>query len=140
MPSTALARRPLSPAAPKPPLGWPLLPATEAGGLSYPTLDESVRQTIRIILLTRPGELLLHPSFGAGLEDLLHEPNTVTTRRRIRDRIRDSLVRWEPRIVLDAVEVWPLDDKPDTLRAEILYRLKRTGQGTNLVLDLSLGS
>lgn len=140
MSSTPLARRPLPATAPKPPLGWPLLPMAEAGGLSYPTLDESVRQAIRVILLTRPGELLLHPSFGAGLEDLLHEPNTVTTRRRIRDRIRNSLQRWEPRIVLDGVEVWPLDDRPDTVRAEILYRLKRTGQGANLVLDLSLGS
>ncbi len=140
MSSTPLARRPLPRGAPKPPLGWPLLPTTQEGELQYPSLEASVRQSIRVILLTRPGELLLHPTFGAGLEDLLHEPNTVTTRRRIRDRIKTAVQRWEPRILLDGVEVWQLDDKPDSVRAEILYRLRRTGQGANLVLDLSLGS
>ena len=70
----------------------------------------------------------------------MHQANTVMTRRRIRDRIEDSLVRWEPRILLDQVEVWELDDKPDAVRAEIHYRLKRTGQGATLVMNLSLGS
>ena len=68
------------------------------GSLDYPALDDSVRQTIRVILLTRPGEQLLHPEFGVGLEQFLHDPNTITTRRRIRDAIVAGLERWEPRI------------------------------------------
>lgn len=74
------------------PVNWPLLGLPDSEGrLRYPGLDESVRQSIKIILQTRPGERLMRPHFGGGLERLLYEPNTLTTRRRIRDLITESL-------------------------------------------------
>ena len=125
-----------------PPVGWPLLPVPdEAGELAWPALDESVRQQIRVILTTRPGEQLMRPSFGAGLETYVHEPNTLTTRRRIRDAVQGALEEWEPRIALDRVEVWEVDDRPGSLRVEIGYRLRRTGAARQLgvVLELEEG-
>ena len=99
---------------PPPRIGWPLLPVPGADGrLSYPSLDESVRQSLEILLRTRPGEQLLRSDFGAGLENLLHEPNTLTTRRRIRDLVTDSLNLWETRILLDRVEVWGVRGQED---------------------------
>jgi phage baseplate assembly protein W len=121
-------------------IGWPLAPALVGGALDYPDLETGVRDQIKIILLTRPGELLLHPGFGAGLEDLLHEPNTLATRRRIRDLITASVARWEPRIVVDQVEVWELPDRPDAVRVELAYRLRRTGAAQQFHFDLALGS
>lgn len=121
-------------------LGWPLMPDPGDGTLGYPDLGQSVRDQIRIILMTRPGEMLLHPSFGAGIEDLLHEPNSLTTRRRLRDLVSASLGRWEPRIALDAVEVWEVAGRADALRIEIAYRLRRTGAAAQLHIDLALGS
>ncbi|MEM7021592.1 MAG: GPW/gp25 family protein, partial [Pseudomonadota bacterium] len=59
---------------PPPPTGWPLLPVPKDGSLVFPSLDDSVRQMIKLILLTRPGEQLLRPQFGAGLEQFLHAP------------------------------------------------------------------
>lgn len=118
-----------------PPLGWPLLPVPGAGGeLGWPTLDESVRQAIRVILTTRPGEQLMRPEFGAGLDDFANEPNTLTTRRRIRDVVFSNLRRWEPRIHLDRVEVWEVEGAPGQVRVEIGYRLRRTGAARQLGL------
>jgi phage baseplate assembly protein W len=112
----------------RPFLGWPLLPLPdEHGELAWPGLAQSVRESIRIILSTRPGEQLMRPEFGGGLDRVLHEPNTITTRRRIRDLVRDSLVRWERRILVDAVEVWEVPGEPSHVRVEIAYRLARTG-------------
>src|SRR5258706_7464095 len=111
----------------RPLLGWPLLPLPdEAGVVGWPSLEQSVREAIRIILTTRPGEQLMRPDFGAGLDRLLHEPNTVATRRQIRDLVQASLTRWERRILLDAVEVWEVPDEPSHLRVEIAYRLARS--------------
>jgi uncharacterized protein len=128
-----------TPSFPGPLLGWPLLPVPDADGtLRYPSLEESVRHSIQIILLTRPGEQLLRPEFGAGLETLLHEPNTLTTRRRIRDLILDSLGRWERRIAVDRVEVWEVPERPTELRIEIAYRLRRTGVAQQLGMTLEM--
>ena len=82
----------------------------EHGRLDWPDLEASVRQGIRVILSTRPGEQLMRPEYGAGLDRLLHAPNTLATRRQIRDWVMDSLGRWERRILLDRVEVLEVPD------------------------------
>ncbi|MDZ7754061.1 MAG: GPW/gp25 family protein [Gammaproteobacteria bacterium] len=121
------------------PFNWPLLGVPDARGrLRYPGLAESVRQSIKIILQTRPGERLMRPTFGGGLERYLHEPNTLTTRRQIRDLINESLARWEPRILLDRVDVWEVEERPDTVRVEIVYRLRLTNQAQQLGITLEL--
>jgi phage baseplate assembly protein W len=125
-------------AAVRPLIGWPLLGLPENGRLTYPTLNESVRQSIRIILQTRPGEQLMRPEFGAGLQNFLHEPNTLTTRRRIRDAIADALARWEPRTIVDRIDVAEVEARPSELRVEIAYRLRRTGAPQQLGLTLEL--
>jgi len=120
-------------------IGWPLLPLPDANGrIDYPTLEASVRQSIQIILLTRPGEQLMRPQFGAGLSRFLHEPNTLTTRRRIRDEVIAALEQWERRIVVDRVEVAEVPDHPDQIRIELAYRLRRTGTPQRLGLTLEL--
>ena len=121
------------------PINWPLFTVPDANGeLRYPSLEASVRQAIRIILSTRPGEQLMRPEFGAGLEDFVHESNTLTTRRRIYDRISEALARWESRILLDRVDVSEVSGQPTQVRVEILYRLRRTGapQQMGLTMDL----
>ena len=122
-------------------IGWPLLAVPdEHGRLDYPDLAESVRQLIRIILSTRPKEQLMRPDFGAGLELMLHEPNTLATRRQIRERVQEALERWERRILLDRVEVWDVEDEPTHVRVEIAYRLARTGEPGALGLTMQLES
>ena len=124
------------------PLGWPLLPLPDAQGrLDWPGAEQSVREGIRVILSTRPGEQLMRADFGAGLDRLLHEPNTLATRRRISDLVRDALGRWERRILLDGVEVWEVPDRPSDVRVEIAYRLARNGApgAMNVTLQLERG-
>jgi phage baseplate assembly protein W len=130
-----MANQPLS-AAPR---GWPLLPVPDSNGrLNYPTFEESVRQSIRVLLSTRPGEQLMRPGFGAGLQSFLHDQNTLTTRRRIRDLVTESLDRWEKRITVDRIEVRENEDEPTRIRVEIAYRLKRTGAAQQLGLTMEL--
>jgi len=124
---------------PRPLLGWPLLPVPNGDGqLAWPSLESSVRDLIRVVLSTRPGEQLMRPDFGGGLDLLLHEPNTLVTRRRIRDRIQDALTRWERRIQLDRVEVWEVEGEPSHLRVEIGYRMVRDGAPASVGLTVQL--
>ena len=123
------------------PIGWPLLPLPDADGrLRFPGLEVSVRQMIEVLLRTRPGEQLMRPRFGGGLDLFLHEPNTLTTRRRIRDVVADTLERWEPRVVVDAIEVWEVADEPTHVRVEITYRLRRTGVVQQVALTMPVGA
>lgn len=124
---------------PPPLISWPLLPVPDDDGqLRFPGLEASVRQRIELILRTRPGEQLMRPDFGGGIEEFLQQPNTLTTRRRLHDRIRETLERWETRIVLDRVDVREVPDQPSHLRVEIGYRLRRTDEARQMGITLQL--
>jgi phage baseplate assembly protein W len=129
-----------TPLPPLPLVGFPLLPVPDAKGeLSFPTVAASVRDAIRVILSTRPGEQLMRPQFGGGLAAMLNRPNTLETRKQIQDLVVESLQRWEPRIVVDRVDVVDVPNAPARLRVEIAYRLQGTGlaQQTGLLMDLA---
>lgn len=128
------------PVAPVPEIGWPLLPVPNAdGALAWPDLDASVRQTIEAILRTAPGERLMRPEFGAGLEALVHAPNTLETRAAAQAAVEEALRLHEPRILLDHVDVDPGED-PRVLLITLSYRLRPTGEPRRLQARAPVGA
>ncbi len=109
------------------PVSWPFLPRPDNGKLSFPDLERSVRDSIRIILTTRPGEQLLRPQFGAGLQNFVEEGNTVATRRSIQAAILQNLKNYETRAVFDRVDVDPVEGAPGQIHVQIFYRVLHTG-------------
>lgn len=120
------------------PIGWPFLPQPQAGALAWPDLDRSVRDSIRIILATSPGEQLMRPRFGAGLQNFLEDGNTVAVRRQIQTAILQSLQSYENRIVVDAVDVDPVAGAPSQVQVQIHYRVLRTNQPQQIGATLTL--
>ena len=121
------------------PIGCPFLPMPQNGQLNYPDLDRSVRDSIRIILTTRPGEQLMRPRFGAGIQNFLDDGNTVTLRRQIQSAILDSLQSYENRITVDAVEVNPVTNASSQVQVLIHYRLLRTNVTQQVGITMQLG-
>jgi uncharacterized protein len=110
-----------------PPIGWPLMPLPDEGGrLRYPDLAASVRQRIEVILRTAPGEQLMRPQFGAGLEQLVHAQNTPQLQTATQARIIEHLSLYEPRMIVDQVLVSASDDQSE-LNIAIAYRIRATG-------------
>jgi phage baseplate assembly protein W len=108
------------------------------GRLAWSSGEENVRESIRLILMTEPGERLMRAGFGCGLRSFLFEPNTPTTRALIRDRITRAVGEWEPRVQLDAVNV---DSDPSDERAVnvlIIFRLVSTGNIGRVGMTLQL--
>jgi len=121
------------------PIGWPFLPVLQGGAMSFPTLDESVRDAIRIILMTNPGEQLMTPTFGAGLRTFLDDGNTVAVRRQIQTAILESLQLFENRITVDAVDVAAVDGAASEIHVQIHYRVLRTNTSGQISATLQAG-
>jgi phage baseplate assembly protein W len=96
------------------------------GRIAWSEGEDNVREAIRLILMTEPGERLRLPAFGAGLGRFLFEPNIVATHTLMRQRIADALKRWEPRIQVESVEVQADAVDPQAAIATIAYRLVAT--------------
>ena len=126
--------------APRPPLGWSFLAVPDdTGSWAWPSLAQSLKNQIIIILKTRAGEQLMNPDFGAGLENYFHEPDGVVIRARIRELIAESLAAWENRIVIDAISVDASTVDARELLISISYRANFNAEPQVMALAMPLG-
>ena len=118
--------------------GWAFPPQANARGeLLTVSYEEDIRQAIRIILATTPGERVMRPDFGAGLNALVFEPINTTTMTLARRRVEEALTMWEPRI--DHVSVKVTEEvRLGRLMIEIEYRVRATNTFYNLVYPFYL--
>jgi uncharacterized protein len=108
------------------------------GRIAWSEGETNVREAIRIILMTELRERLRLPEFGGGLGRYLFEPNTVTTRHLIQDRIAKALEQWEPRIRVESIAVEPEATDPQAAIATITYKLVATQARERVSLNVTL--
>jgi phage baseplate assembly protein W len=107
------------------------------GQVGMKAYDNQVRQSILLILGTGVGERVMRPDFGGNLERLAFEPMSAVTLTYVQQQVRETLVRFEPRIEVLDVTVTP-DTDAGQLEATIQYRVKRTDSVFNLVYPFYL--
>lgn len=118
-------------------LGFPPRVGSD-GRVAWSSGEQSIEESIRIIVLTEPNERLMLPEFGAGLKRFLFEPNTVETRRLIEEEIVRALRRWEPRLSVDAVRVEADPGDAQSAVATVSYTLVATQTAQQVSLRLRL--
>ena len=100
--------------------------------------EDSIRQSIWMILATAPGERMMRPDFGCGIHDLVFAPNTPTTWGQVANYVRTALIRWEPRIDVEHVSASSDPTRPNCLLIQIVYRVRSTNTPFNLVFPFYL--
>ena len=108
------------------------------GRVAWSAGEVNVREAIRVILMTEQRERLRLPEFGGSLGLFLFEPNTVTTRQLIKDRISKALARWEPRINVQSIDVDPDPTDAQAVIATITYKLVATQVRARVALTVTL--
>jgi uncharacterized protein len=99
---------------------------------------EAIEQAIQIILGTSPGERVMRPEFGCGIWELVMEANTAQLHGRVQARVREALVRWEPRIDVLDVRVEAPEEEKHVLLIRLDYRVRANNTFYNLVYPFFL--
>lgn len=111
----------------------------DKGLLQQAQYEESVRQSIWLILGTARGERVMRPDFGCGIYNLVFEVNTPSTVGRIAQAVRESLLQFEPRIDVLDVQVRSLaDEEGEKLLIQVEYQVRATNNVFNLVYPFYL--
>lgn len=115
--------------------GWPfpVRPDPVAGRLLWSAHEEKVRQSMWLILATAPGERVMRPDFGCGVNELVFQPNTVAFHGVVAERVRTALVRWEPRVDVLGVDITAPEDVGSVLLVHVDYRIRANNAAGNLV-------
>lgn len=120
-------------------IGWNFPPdVDENGQVKMARYEESIHQSIWMILSTSPGERLMRPAFGSNLQDLVFRVNNAGLAGAVISAVREALAVWEPRI--DVLNVNAFADKTNSnlLHIEINYQVRATNSRFNLVYPFYL--
>ncbi|MFI1166316.1 GPW/gp25 family protein [Streptomyces sp. NPDC020801] len=111
---------------------WPM-GVSPSGGVAMVEGWPEIEQSIRLILGTEPGERPMRPEFGCAIRDQVFGSFDASTSGAIAREVWRALDRWEPRIVVDDVDVVQRVDEPDVLHIHVRYHLATTNSRRNLV-------
>ena len=104
-----------------------------SGALTLVSHDREIEEAIRIVIGTAPGERPQRPEFGCRIHDHVFAPADATTAGLIAADVKSALERWEPRITVAGVDVYPDEDDPALLYVDVGYRIRGTNDPRNLV-------
>jgi len=90
--------------------------------LSVVNNDNSIKQAVKNIILTSPGEKPFQPLVGSSVNRLLFEPLDAFTADAIAEEIRTTINQYEPRVALTRVDVTPIYEN-NKLNVSLEYRI-----------------
>ncbi len=66
---------------------------------------ESIKRSVKNLILTNKYERLFHPEIGSGIASLLFELVSPTTATVLESTIRQTLNNYEPRIIINTITI-----------------------------------
>jgi len=100
---------------------------------------EEIKQNLKNLLLTSPGERMMNPNFGVGLRHFLFEPriHSITA---MRQKIESQVRRYMPfirglKVQFNAGSDQEYLDNSNILSVNIIYEIPNLNLSTNLLLQ-----
>ena len=108
----------------------PKLPLTLDSGDGYTsikTLRSMIKQNLKIVILTNPGERVMEPEFGVGIKQFLFENFQSDVYARIDERIREQVRTYLPVISISRLEFGRLRQDENLLSLSLEYSIPDIG-------------
>jgi uncharacterized protein len=121
--------------APGEPVGLVVDPA---GAIDTVADDEAVRQSLLMLISTRPGERVMRPEYGCDLHRLVFSPNDDTTAGLAIHFVRQAVERWEPRVEILRVDANRDPEEATRLAIVLDYRVRATLQAGSIEVGVDL--
>lgn len=120
--------------------GWkfPVEINREKHAVAEAEYEDSIHQSIWIILSTAKGERVMRPDFGCGIHDLVFAINNASTIGEAKFEVEESLRHWEPRIEVLNVDAAASGKHGEELHINVSYRVRTTDNRFNLVYPFYL--
>ena len=120
--------------------GWAFPPTFNktTGTVEMVSDEEDISQSLTILLSTSLGERVMQPDYGCNLNDYVFERLNSTTIGYIKERVANSILYYEPRIVAERIEVTSagsVDNLEGRFFIEITYTIPGTNSRFNYVYD-----
>ena len=113
----------------------PQLPLSRGKSFDYEYIDntkELIKQNVKNLLLTSPGERVMNPDFGVGIRKYLFE-NMDLVKPQLTERIRNQFKEYMPFVKLVSTETNQTGE--NSISISVVYDIPGLGQQDNLIID-----
>ena len=100
------------------------------------TLKQMTRQNLKMIILTSPGERIMHPKFGVGLRRYLFMNNTQSTLSDMSRKIEQQVRTYLPSVRIRSIKF--LSENGDEIRSS--FESSSSSNYVKLVIDYEIPS
>ncbi len=115
--------------------GWSFPPEfdQDRGKLQTTSGIEDIERSLQILLSTKLGERIMHPTYGCNLDELLFSPINRTLKTYVSELIKTAILYHEPRIDAEKIDISQGNELKGELLILINYRVRATNSRHNLV-------
>ncbi len=114
--------------------GWGFpLGVNPTGGIALVRRERELEQAMMLILSTYPGERPMRPDFGSRIRDYVFQSVNGLVISSLTYEVTQALERWEPRVNINQVHIYPNPAEHSLLYIDIQYTVKQTNDRRNLV-------
>ncbi len=107
--------------------GWAFPPTFDIGDGVVMAQDlQDIHESLQILFSTQPGERLMRPDFGCDLQASAFENISEKLIAELTTHITDSVLRYETRVELIAVNIYQDPKERNCLQVQVLYQLHGT--------------
>ena len=113
--------------------GWSFPPRFSRSGAVMVSNEADIHESLVILFGTVAGERLFEPKYGLDMHEMMFEPMSTTMRTLLLDRVRTSILVFEPRIKVITLSVDSPDPNTGQLNIQLDYEVRATNSRFNLV-------
>jgi len=115
------------------------LPLTQDTGDGYTMIKRIktlVRQNLKMLVLTNPGERVMEPEYGVGIKTFLFENFESDVYARIDNKIREQVAQYMPAVQIKKIQFTNSDPDTNTLSLFLEYSIPQIA--TDDLLEITI--
>tara|TARA_R110002110_G_scaffold111035_1_gene276644 strand:+ start:2883 stop:3251 length:369 start_codon:yes stop_codon:yes gene_type:complete len=115
------------------------LPITQNSADGYTmikTIKSMVAQNLKMLVLTNPGERVMEPNFGVGIQQYLFSGRSEGVEGQIAQKMRDQVGTYLPNVVLNDIQFGFSELDQNIMAIRVLYSIPALGLQD--LLDLTI--
>lgn len=120
--------------------GWSFPPtfSKEKADIEMVSKEEDIKQSLMIFFSTKLGERIMRSNYGCVVHDYMFEKSDLDVIERLAFELKQSIRRYEPRIIVHNVNASKSDAINGLINLEVVYEIHSTNVRDNIVFPFYL--